>query len=227
MNKNLRCAFAFLLGTLVIVPSSFAQPKIEKPGKNDVVVVTRISMAPALNLDHYWGCYENFFSRTKVLSALAKTQGGGPTLSSDLFVKKQNAKMDRKKEAESWIMAYPGGKWKEMTSSEYRQISQLGEFSVLRMPIPKDRTIYLERVWVFLFGNLTFSFGLPIEQKIVIPEGANYVYIGSLDYVTKGDFLEVTAVNRRDEYDLACDFVHKNYGEAAQLVRVNLLDPDK
>jgi hypothetical protein len=197
MRKNNRLLFIFTTVLLACVSTVYGQPKAKLPKANQVVVVARFSMIPDLDLDFFWKFSSEYQPEWSKVSWINRAEGASLGL--------------------------------EIRSNweTYFNFGTLGELSAAVLPIPKDRTIIIKDVSAELFSNQWLIFKLPLYCKIVIPEGANYVYIGSLDYVTKDEFLEIQSINRRDEYDLARDFVHKNYSVDAQLVRVNLLDLDK
>ena len=195
MKKELRGIALLCTGLLALAPVVVAQPKAIKPRKNEVVLIGRFSMMPAINLDFFWEAYKE----------------------SDMDTRK------REKTAKSWLEYYLGSQRKTQKREDTLQISDLGNLSTALVAIPTDRTIFLKNVQIRLFGLEEFFITLPIYSKIVLPEGSNYVYIGSLEYVSEGEFLELKTVNLRDEFDDALAFVRRTYGEDAKLVRVNLI----
>lgn len=200
--KNLKRSVLLLsLAALTCVPAAFGQQKIVKPRASEVAIVGRFSVVPALNSDFYWQAYDDATPRKKEKRAEEDAPG---MLAFSTVINKKGA-----------------------TRESSVRMGSLGDQSVALVTIPADRTLYLMKYEVYLFNMRAFYLPLPIYCKIVIPEGAHFVYIGSVDYYTKGEFLDIKDANRRDEFDAAREFVRKNYGEDAQLVRVNLLDPDK
>lgn len=92
----------------------------------------------------------------------------------------------------------------------------------IKVDIPNDRVIKLTYMKVNLANLNIFSVILPLQVEFTVPEGVNYVYIGSFEYECKGFGLEITGVKSTDEYDKAAEFVRAKYGQNASLARVPL-----
>ena len=65
---------------------------------------------------------------------------------------------------------------------------------------------------------------LPFAQRITIPDGARYVYIGSLEYDVDPKTIRVKSITIRDEYEAAQAAANKIMGGEVQLVRAPIND---
>ena len=59
-----------------------------------------------------------------------------------------------------------------------------------------------------------------------MPEGVNYVYLGTFTYSIKDEFFNISDIAKSDEFDDASAAVLKAFGKDAQLPRANLLSLD-
>lgn len=65
-------------------------------------------------------------------------------------------------------------------------------------------------------------FYLPVNCKIVAPEGAQYIYIGTWDYELD-DALRVVNFHHLDDYSEAKKIVEEKFGKNAELVRGEII----
>ena len=59
--------------------------------------------------------------------------------------------------------------------------------------------------------------------RYAVPEGVNYIYLGTFTYSIKDEFFTISDVAKSDEFDAAAVAVAKAYGKEAQLTRANLI----
>jgi len=191
MNK--RVLIALLLCTCTFF--SFAQTKYTKPrGDNQVVVITRIDSDANFQEDFFIQYYD-------IKSYYLKQQR--PT----------------KKELTKTMVCFieiDHGKEESLSSVPLQD----NEFSCLRMKVPKDRILTFTHTEIHPVGNKQLRIYLPFNFEIVIPEGTQYVYMGSFNYELEGIQYKVKNVTSFDEFEKAEAFVKENYGEDADLVRV-------
>jgi len=93
--------------------------------------------------------------------------------------------------------------------------------------IPRDRTLQLTYFEYLLAGNGRLKVILPVGASFVIPEGTNYVYIGTFEFTINNTTFDVEGIRVLDEFDEAQDFVLRTYGSRARLVRVPLIDQEE
>ena len=87
--------------------------------------------------------------------------------------------------------------------------------------ISDDGTVTLEYARCRLFGVYQDFFDVPLLVKIVIPEGAQFVYIGNFEYDL--DYaLRIKGVQHYDEYEKAKKWINRAVGKDVTLVRGEL-----
>ncbi len=101
------------------------------------------------------------------------------------------------------------------------EIWELGETFYYTAKPEKDGTVTLDTARGFLFGLTYNYFILPMQAKIVIPEGAKFVYVGDFQYDL--DYaLRVTGFKHFDEFDDAQKLINRATGKEVELVRGEL-----
>jgi len=200
-----KIASALLAGLLVLAAAS-AEPKVSKPRSSEVVIVFRVEVKPDVDRDFY----SNYasFSSPWVSAALPRGLKKGELPADSLsFVWFEDG-------------AYLGTRV---------YLGPAAGLQMVKISIPKNRTIDLASLRYFLYDNSYLYFDLPVLRKIVVPEGANYVYVGTFTYTIADEYFRISDITLSDEYDGAHAQVAKVYGESARLLRVNLikLDPDQ
>lgn len=205
--KNARIHVAFCCLVILCLARAAAEGKITKPRSSEVVIVARMQFTPALDRD-FFSHYAGF---------LAPYPGA--------FAEKT-----KKGEATSDTMALYARDPKEAASdipylTPTSPFGRPGDISLGKMVIPKDRRIQIDYARVYVFGNEYFYFDLPIGRTIVVPEGVNYVYLGTFTYTFENEYFTIAGVGLTDEFDAAKTHVAETFGEGAQLVRVNLKKP--
>jgi hypothetical protein len=202
MNKPAIIAIAASLIVLGLSPAA-SESKISKPRSNEVILVTRFVVTPSLDMD--------FFAH------YAEFEGPGAEGTPDSFLK------DKSKIPGNTLYLQVNEPGKEETKAKRLSSGLFGEFNFTKVSIPKNREIEVDGARVYLTDNAFLFFGLPLVRKVVIPEGANYVYLGSFNYAMKDDFFNFGSITQLDEYDAAVKAVSDKFGKVAELVRVNLL----
>jgi len=84
----------------------------------------------------------------------------------------------------------------------------------------KIEYIELGETLVIPFGCMDAHFGLPLNVKFRVPEGAQCVYIGSFYYKRDGYLYTITSVDVVDEYEAAVRALEERFGKGQTLVRV-------
>lgn len=74
----------------------------------------------------------------------------------------------------------------------------------------KTHTVIVKSFKCIMFGK--YAFYLPIFAEVTVPEGEQFVYIGSFQY-TLDYALRITDARRFDEYDNACKWVKEAFGK--------------
>lgn len=190
MNKRV-CILIFLFICTVL---SFAKEKYPKPKPNEVVIITRFSSDANFN--------EEFFLKYYDISG---------------HILKLKTPKDESEKLTHASLAYTT-KFERI----YESLIPLQDdmFFTLRLGIPKDRVFVLSEAEIYPAGIYYFRILLPFNFEITIPEGANYVYLGSFDYELEDIHYNVKSVTVIDEYEKAQAFVKEKYGEDAELVRI-------
>jgi hypothetical protein len=207
MNKRtIAHALAVAMVVLALSPVA-AKDKFPKPKSNEIVIVARIVIEPSIN-DEFYAHYADILKDgISNITLTHNKKDEAPSHCFDIF-------LSRAGKSDYYQQQYSGGK--------------LGEVNYLKRSIPKDRMMEIAGMRIFIFGNPFLYIDLPIFHDINIPEGTNYVYLGTFILKTKDEYFNVSEISQVDEYDAAVKAVERDYGPSAQLVRVNLLDiPEK
>ena len=87
--------------------------------------------------------------------------------------------------------------------------------------IGDDGTVTLDYARCRIFGVYQYFFDVPLLVKIVIPDGAQFVYIGNFEYDL--DYaLRVKGFQHYDEYEKAKKWINRAVGKDVTLVRGEL-----
>jgi hypothetical protein len=204
MKSKATLILSAALAVLALVPAAAADKKISKPRSNEVVLVARIIVSPAIDREFYSHyVYANMVPIYKAFK--------GKLPDDQVFLETNT----------------PG---KSDDAAEQNLVGDLGDVGFAKVAIPKKREIQIDGSKVQIVGNAYLSFYLPLNRKIIVPEGVNYVYLGTFTYSVKDEFFNVSDISRSDEFDAAAIAVEKAFGKDAQLTRANLLaleDPTK
>jgi hypothetical protein len=100
----------------------------------------------------------------------------------------------------------------------------IGKNASFKIKMTKDRTVMLLGFCAFLANYHDIQVLLPIQASIVVPQGTNFVYLGSLTYSCSGDYFDIASIAQGYDLDSARVFVKDQYGDAAAgaLIRVPL-----
>jgi hypothetical protein len=202
--------FAATLIVLALAPAAAEKvKKVTKPRSSEVVLVARIIVSPSIDTEFY-SHYVSF--EAPGVEATADKSLKGKTPDSSVYLELGDATKS---------MSFAGNKY---VRANRVYLGSLGNIGLLKTDLPKSRQIRLDVARVYIVDNGFLYFELPIYRSITVPEGANYVYLGTFTYTLKNEFFEISDISRSDEFDAAAAAVAKAYGPEAQLVRVNLLD---
>lgn len=203
MKRNAALLIALALSALVLAPAAAADKKPTKPRSNEVVLVARFAVSPSIDREFY----SNYVAfKAPGIEATVDKKDKGRTPDDSVYL-----------ETNSQI----GGTY---YTAAKNYLAALGEIGFVKIQIPKSREIQINGARVYVVGNGFLYFDLPIGAKIVVPEGANYVYLGTFSYSLKDEYFRIGGASKSDEFDAAAVALAKEYGEGAQLVRANLLD---
>ncbi|MDA8424619.1 MAG: hypothetical protein M0Z80_00650 [Treponema sp.] len=210
--KRTKILAALLCLALLGLSSAGAQTKMTKPRASEVVIVARIQVSPAIDDDFFshYAAFETPYAKATVDRKTWKDGKPGETM--NLFMKDKGI-------IRSEQSVFNGG----YLSTDF---GKLGEVSLGKMNIPGNREIELGYVRVYLDDNAFFFFDVPIERKIVVPQGVNYVYLGTITCTLADEYFDIAHLARSDEFDGAQAYLNQVFGPRAQLVRVNLQELD-
>lgn len=204
MKKNRIAATLAILSCLCLSGLSAADKQAKKPRASEVVIVARFEISPALDRD--------FFSNYAYIKTPYVEMGSKPkkgeTPADTLVLHSENPA----NKPNSVVMLF----------DQQSDFGALGETGYAKLSIPKSREIVLKFVRVYIVNNPLLYLDLPIQRKIVVPEGVNYVYLGTFSYQMENEYFDIKGISLSDEYDGAKDYVAKTFGSAAGLNRVKL-----
>jgi len=195
---KVRTKVFFIISLLVIAVSLHAaEDKYDKPRKDEVILVIRVVITPEID-DAFYSQYWDFDSN--VIKMKRKGSEEGETIQSEAYL---------------------------MTGSTYLMrnslfLGNIGEFASIKVSIPKDREIDMDTFSIYPASVRFFKFHLPIFASLKIPEGDNYIYLGTFEFEREGNQFEIVNINKYDEFDKAKEIISERYGSSARLVRVPL-----
>jgi len=212
--KRTRAFAAFLCFIALSLVAGAAEEKISKPRGSEVIIVARIQISPALNRDFFshYASFETPYLKASVSKDVKKGEIPNDTLA--LFIKDNRPGLHLASNVDNG--GYLSGSF-----------GKVGEISLAKTAIPKNREIEIGYVRVYVVDNGFLFFDVPIDRKIVVPEGVNYVYLGTITCTLANEYFDIADISMSDEFDGAQAYVAKTFGAQAQLVRVNLLAVDK
>lgn len=197
------------LALLCLLPLlASAETKVVKPRPGEVVVVARFGVTPGLDRDFF--SHYATFETPYVKMSLGKGYKKGDIPPDTI----QLVTTDRDKKGFQL-----GTVWTNETSTP---LGKLGDISMAKLTIPKSREIELSYVRVYIVDSAFLYFDLPLNRKITVPEGVNYVYLGSFNYELANEYFDIKSISKDDEFDGAQAALAATYGPEARLVRVNL-----
>jgi len=109
----------------------------------------------------------------------------------------------------------------EPSFADIGEIWELGESFYYTAKPDKNGIVTIDSFHCSLFGSPWNYFILPAQVKIVIPEGAKFVYVGDFQYDL--DYaLRVTGLKHFDEFDDAQKLINRATGKNVDLMRGEL-----
>lgn len=99
-------------------------------------------------------------------------------------------------------------------------LGNLGSLASVEIDIPKDRIVAMNGFYVYPSNLRIFRMIVPILANFTIPQGENYVYLGTFVCEWEGEQFDIVNIERIDEYDKAQQVIQQRYGSGARLVRV-------
>ncbi len=193
MNKKTILVSVILAVAVLSVAS--AEQKFPKPKKTEVVVIARAIVDPPVN-DEFFAKYHDLESRS--------------------IIKDKKVKDSEKKTSVSLACGY--GYRRAWGLAEVND----GTYVALKVTIPKDRILKFPLFACYPANYAFLKFYLPVSAQIMVPEGVNYVYLGTFSYKVRGFNFDVVDMKLLDEFDAASAFVAEKYGKEAKLMRVPL-----
>ncbi len=115
-----------------------------------------------------------------------------------------------------------GNRYSEIWAFENESVFLAG-----KVAIPRDRTLFLSDFEYLLDGNGRIKIILPVGAAFTVPEGINYVYLGTFEYSWDDSSFDVDGIQLLDEFEDAQAFITETYGSGATLVRVPLRSPEE
>lgn len=200
---NMKRITSIVAAGLLVLSAASAEPRVSKPRSSEVVIVFRVAITPDVDRDFY----SNYASFRSPWVSAALPRG----------LKKGELPAD----SMSFVWFEDGA---SMGTRVY--LGPAAGLQMVKVSIPKNRTLDLVSLRYFLYDNSYLYFDLPVLRKIVVPEGANYVYVGTFTYTLADEYFRIADITLSDEYDGAQAQVAKVYGESARLLRVNLIKLD-
>lgn len=204
MKNKYAAVFLFLLCTVSL---TFAQnEKIKEPGKNQVMLVGRVSMLQDIDRDFYIKTLDldpELRDKNHVYGFLPNPKYDDlvsvpiDTVIGDyFFVSVKIPKNGRFPLKGFFVFLFTDGE---------KKIDIAGNIYIAR-----SRHIYL-----------------PFGMDVQVSSENRYVYIGSYTYSFAGDNFMVDDVQRRDEFDEAQDILNVRLGKEVPLTRAVLLEPEE
>ncbi len=180
-----------------MLASFLAADEYKLPREKEVVLAVRLVMEPQID-DAFYSQYWHL--RSKVIKMGGRRVKEGELVSSTANLETGN----------------------DMWSRNSLSLGNVGSLATEKVKIPKDRTVYVNGFAVFPANIGLFKIILPIMGQFDVPEGENYVYLGTFVCSWEGDQFEIKNIERIDEYEQAQQIVQRRYGSDARLLRVPL-----
>lgn len=199
---------------LILVSTSaglWAKSKPRKPRSNEVVLIAKIRVTPGIDFA-FWSKYAHVKSPVLSWGGTKSAESDEAMLNPPVYavVRKHISQDSSKKPV-----------WVRRTEI---WICTLNSFGGAYYDIPKDRTIVIDHFSVYLNGFDPLRFDLPVKRMIVVPEGVNYLYLGTFTYNLKNEYFEIDMDNSgvKDEFDSAQSFISEFFGDDVELRRAPL-----
>ncbi len=167
------------------------------PREKEVVIAVRLVMEPQID-DEFYSQYWHI--RSKLVRISGRRVQEGEVVSSTASLETGN----------------------DIWSYKNLPLGNVGSFATVKFKIPKERTVHVNGFYVEPADIGLFRIGLPIMAQFDVPEGVNYVYLGTFVCAWEGSQFEIKSIKRVDEYEQAQQIVRQRYGADARLLRVPL-----
>lgn len=195
---KMRTKVFFIISLLAIAVSLHAaEDEYDQPREDEVILVVRVVITPEID-DAFYSQYWDFDSNAINMKRNGSEEG--ETIPSEVYLNTGSTFLIRKS----------------------LFLGNVGQFASMKVSIPKDRVINMDMFSVFPASIRFFKLYLPIFASFKIPEGDNYIYLGTFEFEREGNQFEIVNVNKYDEFDKAKEIISERYGSAARLVRVPL-----
>jgi hypothetical protein len=173
----------------------------KKPGKNEVVVITSVTLSPTPD--------NAFFSKYRNL----KSELNGVITKKEEIVLPGVVVTALQPEDDEYLM-------------KNAFIAYDSEIGCFKAEITKKERNVIIRYIISYLGSINNFFPIVslTKKQFTIPDGVQYVYIGSFVCEWEGVKFDIKSIKQIDRYDEAVKFVAEKYGAAAKVVRVPLSD---
>ena len=175
-----------------------------KPAANQVVIVGRIVMTPEIDNEFF----SNYWDIPTFMDGDNRPEQYAGTIS---------------KNTASLLIKIPAFEKPYRRYYEY-----LGNYSSMLLDMPKDRKVIVSSAGIYPANLNLFFIYAKINKSFLIPDGAKYLYFGTINIQWSGMYFKVDQIIVEDEYEEALKVVQNRYGKSVELVKVTLTDePEK
>lgn len=108
-----------------------------------------------------------------------------------------------------------------------RYYEYLGSYNSMLVDMPKDRKVIVYSARIYPADLNLFDIFVKINKSFIIPDGAKYVYFGTINVFWSGMYFKIEQVIVEDEYEEALKVVQNRYGKNTELVKVSLTDEEE
>jgi len=144
-----------------------------------------------------------------------------PAIPEAFFAGYSDARPDKIPATTAYLsLSAKGSAWGGLASP----IGPLNRFGYVTMRLPKDRAFSFPDLRVYILDNGYFSITLPVDLEFTVPEGAQYVYLGTFVFVYSDEYFTPVSLSRVDEFDEALAGLKAALGPDARLVRAALVE---
>lgn len=204
--KNKKTLFAALVAALIcMIPVSAKDNKVKNPGKNEVILIGRITVKTDYDMD--------FLAKTRGIADEAKNKPGQYVIP---FAPEDPD--DFSDDYEDFVEDNPS------------VVFTNGEFFYARYQVnKKTRNLKFDRAYKYYFFESSMSYiWLPFNFNIDVPAGVEAMYVGSFYFDTAAPDFVFKSIRLEDEYDEAKEFLDTVTKKSFNLYRADLkANPDK
>ncbi len=203
--KTILAVFLFICA--IILPLCAQSNNVERPEDDEVIIVSRVIVTPAIDTAFYQK-YSYFKISIMKWGSSAANATKDP-LSPLLYIDLGPVKI--KKDS------------KDATIKNYK-FGRIGDIAWVKIKIPSSREIYVSGFTVQIADADYLYFNLPVNGCISIPPKTNYVYLGTMSYSITDEYFSIDMGKSgvRDQFDEAVQLIKKRYGDNTRLERVQL-----